>query len=253
MRRRSLVVLGGGAMSGLTAAMGSRLPELVDDSRMELRPVGWARRVNGQSFIEVTFQFFSKSDGIRVWLDKGASLYVNGTPMVRKKVPVDGGGVLEVYAASVPVGDGKLRFELNRSARVKSSFEVVMPLFKVTRYPQEYVFPGSVEFGLTGVQQDPRSVRFHTSIFMFDIRGTLIFFLRNNVLMEGEEVLQLSPSKASRHDAGSSKRMCKLHRRQTASLEILTNDFVEGWIDLVVSEPEFEMSLIVPAQEGRKP
>jgi hypothetical protein len=120
---------------------------------------------HGQSFIEVRFQFFSKPDGIRVWLGSGASLYVNGTPMVRKKVPVDGGGVLEVYAVSVPVGDGKLRFELNGSASVKSSFEVVMPLFKVTRYPREYVFPGSVEFGLTGVQQDPRSARFHTSVF----------------------------------------------------------------------------------------
>jgi hypothetical protein len=253
MRRRSLVMLGGGAMSGLTAAMGSRLPEFVDDSRMELRPVGWARRINGQSFIEVRFQFFSKPDGIRVWLGSGASLYVNGTPMVRKKVPVDGGGVVEVYAVSVPVGDGKLRFELNRSASVKSSFEVVMPLFKVTRYPREYVFPGSVEFGLTGVQQDPRSAKFHTSRFMFWLDGTAVTLTRDNVLLEGDSVLELPWSKSVRPYAGSSKINGQLTRLQTASLEFLTSDFTEGWISLVVLEPDFEISFVVPEHEGRKP
>jgi hypothetical protein len=252
MRRRSLVMLGGGAMSGLTSAMGSRLPELIDDARMELRPVGWARRINGQSLIEVTFQFFSKPDGIRVWLAEAAGLHVNGTPMLRKKAPVSGGGVLEVYDAKVPAGDGKLKFELNRGANVKSSFEVVMPLFKVARYPREYVFPGSVGFGLTEVQQDPRSAKFHTSRLAGWIDGTGVHFRRENFLMEGVGDIGLPWTKSIRPPAGMSKRMFNLSRQQTASLEFLTNDFLEGWIDLVVSEPSFEMSVVVPEQEGRK-
>jgi hypothetical protein len=240
-------------MTGLAAGMSSKLPELVDDTRMELRPVGWARRINGQSFIEVTFQFFSKPDGIRVWLASQGSLHVNGTPMRRQKVPASDGGIVEAYDAKVPVGDGKLRFELNRGANVKTSFEVVMPLFKVTRYPQEYLFPGSLQFGLTGVQLDPRSAKFHKSSFTCWIDGTGVVLRRETVLMEGEGVIDLPWSKSMRPHAGTSKRVFQLSRLQTAALKYLTDDFIEGWIDLVVSEPDFAMSFVVPEHEGRKP